>query len=48
MSENSPTSDHILVTENSAGQFSWRGLVPPRIEEVAMRGNAAMPVILFN
>ena len=27
------------ATENAAGQFSWRGLVPSRIEEVAMRGN---------
>lgn len=28
-----------VAAENSAGQFSWRGLVPPQIEEVAMRGN---------
>lgn len=39
MSENSSTSDRILVTENSAGQFPWHGLVSPRIEEFAMRGN---------
>jgi hypothetical protein len=25
--------------ENGAGQFPWPGLVPPRIEEIAMRGN---------
>jgi hypothetical protein len=27
------------AAEKAAGQFSWRDLVPPRVEEVAMRGN---------
>ena len=27
------------AAENAAGQFSRRGLVPPRIREIAMRGN---------
>ena len=67
MSEKSPITDHVLVTENaafpgdgtqfrgtpgaheqptttgnSAGPFPWRGLVPPRIKEAAMRGNGYM------
>ena len=27
------------AAESAAGKFSWRGLVPPRVEEIAMRGN---------
>jgi hypothetical protein len=33
------TQGQPAATENAAGQFSWRNLVSPRIEEVAMRGN---------